>query len=238
MCGRYALTTSPQMLADLLGIHRLRSSLVPRYNIAPTQLVPAVRSDAEGGRELVDLHWGLIPPWAKDRTIASRMINARSESVDEKPAFRKAFRDRRCVVPADGFYEWKKQGRSKQPYFVRRADGSPMFIAGLWEKWTDRGTGELVESCTILTTEPNEKVAELHNRMPVVLDGGGVDRWLSRGRPEAELKALLRAAPSEWFVMDAVSTQVNSPANEGPALVEPIGDQSPAAGDAQPGLFD
>jgi len=105
MCGRYALTTSPQMLADLLGIHRLRSSLVPCYNIAPTQLVPAVRNDAEGERELVELHWGLIPPWAKDRTIASRMINARSESADEKPAFRSAFRHRRCVLPADGFYE-------------------------------------------------------------------------------------------------------------------------------------
>src|SRR5690606_1994253 len=141
------------------------SNLLPRYNIAPTQLVPVIRSDSSGQRELVDLHWGLIPSWAKDRSIASRMINARSETVDEKPAFRRAFKRRRCVVPADGFYEWKKLSKRKQPYFVHRVDGAPMLLAGLWEKWTDGETGEHVESCTILTTEPNEMLAELHNRM-------------------------------------------------------------------------
>lgn len=240
MCGRYALTTSPQMLADLLGIHRFASNLKPRYNIAPTQAVPAVRCDAEGQRELVDLHWGLIPPWAKDRSIASRMINARSESVDEKPAFRSAFRRRRCVVPADGFYEWKKQGRAKQPFLVRRVDGTPMLLAGLWEKWVDSQTGEVVESCTILTTDPNKKLAELHNRMPAVLDSQETEIWLSCEQQDAaKLKALLRPAPDAWFAMHPVSTEVNSPANDSPALIEPVDvNQPPPEQKGEPSLFD
>lgn len=247
MCGRYALTAAPEIITSLLRVIHLRSGLVPRYNIAPTQLVPVVRDDAAGERELVDVSWGLIPPWAKDRKIASRLINARSETAHEKPAFRDAFVHRRCVLPADGFYEWKKVGRAKQPYFVHRVDGLPMFFAGLWEQWTDKEAGQLVESCTILTSDANAKLTELHHRMPVVFDDQAAEVWLGDGREVGELKPLLRPAPDDWFAMHPVSKAVNSVANEGPELIQQVealaaekgqGEQGEQRGDAQLGLFD
>lgn len=230
MCGRYALTKPPEVLAALLHVRWMRFDLVPRYNIAPTQVVAGVRSAADGGRELVGFRWGLIPSWAKEKAIGSRLINARSETVATTPAFRGAFRHRRCVVPATGFYEWKKlegTGR-KQPFFIQRRDGQPMVLAGLWESWSDRETGELIESCTILTTEPNATVSPLHDRMPVILDEGGWTTWLEPGieSPEA-LKAVLRPAPDDALVVDPVSPRVNSPRQDDPSLIEPVAADSP-----------
>src|SRR5438552_984129 len=164
MCGRYTLKTSSKLLADFFGL-AAEPGLQPRYNIAPTQPVPIIRvlrvKPASKEREFVPLRWGLIPSWADDPAIGNRMINARAESVSTRPAFRMAFKHRRCLVPADGFYEWKKEGKKRQPFYVRRKDGQPFAFAGLWEEWEREG--EVIESCAIITTHANELVATLHD---------------------------------------------------------------------------
>ncbi len=207
-----------------------------RYNIAPTQYIAAIRDDSENGRELAMLRWGLVPFWAKDPKIGSRMINARSETLAEKNAYKRPFARRRCIIPADGFYEWKKiEGqKKKQPMYMCRLDGEPLAFAGLWEVWNDPNQsdtdGEPLEllSCTIITGEPNEKLAEVHDRMPVVLPPDAWDAWLDRDNHEIEtLSKLLVPAPSQLFAVRTVSTEVNNVRNNGPELVaeaDPISD--------------
>jgi putative SOS response-associated peptidase YedK len=196
--------------------------LTPRYNIAPTQDVAAVRAGVEGGRVLVELRWGLIPSWAKDRSIGSRMINARAETVADKPAFRAALRSRRCLVLADGFYEWQRLGARKQPYFIGLRNGGPFAFAGLWERWAPNGS-EPIESCTILTTSANEVIAPIHDRMPVILDAQDHALWLDSGVEGAsELLPVLRPQPAEAVRAFPVGLLVNNPANDVPACREPL----------------
>lgn len=224
MCGRFTLITPAETIAEQFQLPEV-SSLSPRYNIAPTQPVAAVRrSPGNGGRELTMLHWGLIPFWAKDPKIGARMINARSETAAEKPAFRAAFRRRRCLVPADGFYEWQRLERGKQPFYIRRRDERPFAIAGLWEHW--EGPDGTVESCTLLTTGPNDLVRPLHNRMPVILHPQDYDLWLAPGVQEPELlQPLLRPYPAEEMLAYPISTWINKPENDAPRCIEPLAQQ-------------
>lgn len=221
MCGRFSLTSSAEELATLFDLETA-PELPPRYNIAPTQMVAGVRLDADKGkRELTLFRWGLIPFWAKDLAIGSRMINARSETVAEKPAFRAAFRSRRCLIPASGFYEWQKTQSGKQPHMIGMEDGKPFAMAGMWEHW-EGGDGSIIESCTILTTTPNELIERVHNRMPVILDRGDFDDWLDPSAETGLLHHLLRPYPAADMMAFPVSTIVNSPMNDVPACVEPL----------------
>ncbi len=195
----------------------------PRYNIAPTQEVLVVVQDPTKAKRQARRHrWGLIPSWAKDRSIGNQLINAQAETAATKPTFRSAFRKRRCLILADGFFEWKKENRHKQPFHIRLHDGRPFAFAGLWEHW-DGGEGAAIESCTILTTTPNDLLRPLHHRMAVVLDPGVYDLWLDPAIQEAErLQPLLRSFPAEAMTAYPVSTRVNNPANDHPECVEPI----------------
>jgi len=222
MCGRFTLITPAEALAEQFQLFEI-PSLAPRYNIAPTQPVAAVRRvPGDGQRELVLLRWGLVPFWAKDPGIGARMINARSETVAEKPAFRAAFRRRRCLVPADGFYEWRRLERGKQPFYVRLRDERPFAFAGLWEHW--EGPDETaIDSCTLLTTEPNDLIRPVHSRMPVILSPKDYDLWLDPGVQKAELlQPLLRPYPSEGMLAYPISTWVNKPKNDSPRCIEPL----------------
>ena len=183
MCGRFAFYSPSEAVLNLFGAQDGVTS-DPRYNIAPTQYVVGVRNDAEGQREACSLKWGLIPFWAKDPSIGNRMINARAETVAEKPAYRNAFKHRRCVVLADGFYEWRREGSVKTPHFITTASREPFGLAALWESWTDKGTGEHIESTTLITTEADGYVAQLHHRMPVVLDPALATAWLEGNKQE------------------------------------------------------
>lgn len=227
MCGRFTLTVTPEELADLFDLPAPPEQLAMRYNIAPTQPVGVVRlSPRTGDREWALTVWGLIPSWSKDPSIGARMINARAETVDEKPSFRAAFKRRRCIIPASGFYEWQKTNGAKQPYYITSATGDILGFAGLWEGWSGPD-GEELESCTILTTDPNEAVSKLHNRMPVILATEDYDEWL--GKPGdatpaqlSQLKHLFRPYPDNLMKLYPVSTYVNSPRNEGEACVERV----------------
>jgi len=215
------MATPGQVLAEVFGLDDV-PELAPRFNIAPTQAVAAVRARADGRRELVALTWGLIPSWSKDRVIGGRMINARAETVAEKPAFRAALRARRCLVLADGFYEWQQLGTRKQPHHIRMRDGRPFAFAGLWERWTPPD-GDPVESCTIITTVPNEVVAPIHDRMPVILAPADLDRWLDpSSRDPAAVAALLRPYPAGDMTAYPVSLRVNSPGADDPSCVVPL----------------
>jgi putative SOS response-associated peptidase YedK len=222
MCGRFTLTDPDPEVAVQFGLAEM-PALEPRYNIAPTQPVAAVRVVAEAAaRELVLLRWGLIPFWAKDPEIGARLINARAETVAEKPAFRDAFKRRRCLVVADGFYEWQKQEGKKQPFYIRLRAGRPFAFAGLWERWR-AADASIVESCTLLTTGPNELMRPLHNRMPVILRPGDYELWLDPAVGQAELlQPLLVPYPAEEMEAYPVSRRVNSPDNDDPACVEPL----------------
>lgn len=217
MCGRYILTVSGEVLARLFGLDEV-PELVPRYNIAPTQRVPVVR--AVGGRRRLDsLRWGLVPHWAAEPSVGHRLVNARAETAATKPSFRSAFRSRRCLVPANGFYEWQATPSGKQPWLIRLSGGRPFAMAGLWERWSG-GDGDL-ETFTILTTSPNEVVAPLHGRMPVILPPEAWERWLDPEyrAPEA-LQALLGPFPAAEMEAHPVSRLVNDPANDSPACLE------------------
>lgn len=221
MCGRYVLRASPKVVAAAFGLSEL-PLWEPRYNIAPTQSIPAVRVDADGGRRLAHLRWGLVPGWAADPGIGNRMINARSETVETKPAFRAAFRGRRCLLPADGFYEWKKEGARKQPFHIRRRDEAPFAFAGLWEYW--ERDGEIIESGTILTTEANGTMRPLHERMPVILDPADYAAWLDPANRDVQgLKALLRPCGDDVLTASAVGALVNNPRHDDPRCLEPVG---------------
>ncbi len=226
MCGRFTLKTPAGRLAEAFGG---ASANYPeaRYNLAPNQAVATVRAGPGGStREAVMARWGLIPSWAKDPAIGNRMINARAESLADRSSFRAAFRRRRCLVPADGFYEWQKRNGAKQPFCIARVDGAPFAFAGLWERWGGAdggaGTAPTVESCTIVTTEANERVAPIHGRMPVILDPADYSLWLDPkvvDRPI--LETLLRPCPADDFTAWPVSTHVNFPARDDPDCVAP-----------------
>jgi putative SOS response-associated peptidase YedK len=216
------LCAAPSEVAELLGVRDI-PPLKPRYNIAPSQDVLAVRLPlGETKRQLCLLRWGLIPSWAKDITVGAKMINARAESAAVKPAFRRAFGTRRCLIPADGFYEWQRRGAGKQPYHIRMRDGKPFAFAGLWEEWEGTIAGP-IESCTILTTAANDLVAPLHDRMPVIIAPSDFALWLDpKTTDAAALKVLLRPYPSERMVAVPVSTAVNDPAHDDRACTEPV----------------
>jgi putative SOS response-associated peptidase YedK len=219
MCGRFALFAMPEDLARHFGVSIEDVALPPRYNVAPTQAVPVVRAH-DGRRQLVPAHWGLIPAWAKEAAMGSRIINARAETVSEKPAFRVAFRSRRCLIPASGFYEWQARGRGKVPHFIRRADGGLLALAGLWERWQP-AEGEPVESCAILTTTANAVMAPIHERMPVILDPSDFPAWLGEGEAGADaLRALLRPYPAEPMNAYPVTRYVNHPEHDDPRCLE------------------
>jgi putative SOS response-associated peptidase YedK len=236
MCGRFTLRTPLKEVAGAFDLEpqafRRDDGGHERYNIAPSQEIAAVRRHEAGGREAAWLRWGLVPSWADDAAIGNRMINARSETAATKPAFREAFRRRRCLVAADGFYEWKRGAKPKQPYYIRLVEDGPFAFAGLWERW-HRGEA-VIESCTILTSDANELVASLHDRMPVILDPDDYDAWLDPDvKDTARLTALLAPFPAGRMTAYAVSTAVNSPRHEGPELIAPA-----ARGKTQGSLFD
>jgi putative SOS response-associated peptidase YedK len=226
MCGRYVLTTPGEVLAQIFATEpppeEILEAIVPRYNIAPTQKVPIVRQAATGERELALAQWGLVPHWAKDSAIGNKLINARAETAAEKPSFRDAMKRRRCLIPADAFYEWKELGKGKQPFLLRLRGGPTFAFAGLWSQWKNLESGANLETCTILTTTPNELTATVHDRMPVILEATTWQRWLDDappGTPFTDLFLSYSAAEMEAF---PVSKRVNSPANEGPDLIEPV----------------
>lgn len=219
MCGRF---THRLTWRELVALYRLTDGPPPfelrdRYNVAPSQRVPVIRERA-GAREAAQLRWGFIPSWAKEAAIGYKMINARAETVATSPSFRSAIKARRCIVPASGFYEWQKVDKGKQPFLIEAKDGSPLSLAGLWERW-ERGP-EPVETFTIITTTPNELVAPIHDRMPVILEPAAFDAWLV---PEASpiAQALLQPYPAERLRARPVSTRVNSPKNDDPSVIEP-----------------
>ncbi len=233
MCGRF----SQAQIAELdREVFRLLSvpALPPRYNVAPTQEVAVVRQRPEASERSLDLlRWGLIPHWASDPAMGNRLINARAESAADKPAFRDSFHERRCLVPADGFYEWAKTGAAKQPYYVRVLGGKVFAFAGLWDAWRDR-SGETRETFTIITTEPNELLRQVHNRMPVILRPQDYDRWLDpEARDVAQLTGLLTPYPAEEMSYYPVSRYVNSPDHEGPECISPV--QLPGTGEGEAG---
>lgn len=226
MCGRFTLTASPAEIATLFALPE-EPILAPRYNVAPTQPVGLVRMNPKSEqREWALTLWGLIPSWSKDPSMGARMINARSETVTEKPAFRAAFKRRRCLVPISGFYEWQKLAKGKQPYYITARDEQPLAVAGLWEYW-EGGDGSAIESCTLLTTSANDKLSMLHDRMPVFIAPEDFEQWLGSGRDETpqyldQLQHLLRPYPDEALVTYPVSTFVNSVSNEGSNCIEPL----------------
>ena len=223
MCGRFTLVSPQRAAAELFGeAGGETSSLPPRYNITPSQDVLTLRPSNEGStREAVLLRWGLVPFWAKNAAIGNRLINARAETVADKPSFRAAFRQRRCLIAADGFFEWRHEGNAKTPYHIHMAAADPFAMAGLWERWAPDGEAA-VESCTIITTAANALVEPIHARMPVIVDRHDHDLWLS-GTGSEELAGLLRPYPAERMAAHSVSRAVNDPRNDGPECVRPNG---------------
>ena len=224
MCGRYSLTEALDVIVQHFLIQHVGPEVAagyrPSYNVAPSQdvLVIGLRL---GARAAALHRWGLIPGWAKDPSIGYKMINARAETVHERPAYRGPFRSRRCLIPADGLYEWKREGKRKQPYRFLMKDEKPFAFAGLWDEW--RGPdGQTIRSCTIITTEPNELLATVHDRMPVILPPDAYDEWLDPRTKPDRLRALLVPYPAEQMKGYPVSPRVNSPANNDPELILPI----------------
>jgi putative SOS response-associated peptidase YedK len=220
MCGRFTLTAPAETLARQFQAAEPSFDFEPRYNIAPTQEVPLVRQETNGpGREILLARWGLIPSWSKD---GKGFINARADTVADKPVFRSAFRKRRCLVPANGYYEWQKVGKAKQPYYIYLRDGQPFGFAGLWETW-HAPDGEVIESCSILTTDANELMRPIHDRMPVIVQPAHYDRWLDPVNQEVDaLRSLMQPYPASAMAAHAVSTWVNNPRHEGPACIATV----------------
>ena len=222
MCGRFTLTANPADLQEAFyWVDFGNADLTPRYNIAPTQGIPVVTN--EGSHKLDFFTWGLVPFWAKDPSIGSRMINARAETLAEKPSFKNAFKRRRCLILADGFYEWQKLPgeKSKTPMFIHLKDGKPFAFAGLWEEWHSPD-GSQILSATIITTSPNKLVAPIHNRMPVILAESAYEQWLAPGEADTQnLSRYLIPYPAEAMETYAVSRLVNSPQNDQPSLIQP-----------------
>jgi putative SOS response-associated peptidase YedK len=223
MCGRATLTTPGEELAEAFGLSEV-PALAPRFNLAPTQPMAVIRAGRTRRIEL--LRWGLVPFWANDTKDGARHINARGETLFDKPVFREAARARRCLVIVDGFYEWKGEAsrKHKQPFFVRRADGKPFALAGLWDRWLSRDPGppQALETCAIVTVPPVSTIASLHDRMPLVLDPDQYDRWLDANvtKPE-DLAEILKRAPRAELVVVPVSTRVNDVRNDDPSCIAP-----------------
>jgi putative SOS response-associated peptidase YedK len=220
MCGRYAFFSPAEAVKRTFALDDF-PVMEPRYNIAPTQPVPVLREIEPGRREVAMLHWGLIPSWARDKSVGNRMINARAETLAERPAFRVAFRRRRCVVLADGWYEWQAVASGKQPWFIHSRDGAPMGLAALWESWRDPAGGEPVESCAIVTTDALGPLADIHHRMPAVLPAAQLELWLDPRRQDvAELSGILGPRDPAAFSAHPVGRRVNDPRNQGSELIE------------------
>ena len=219
MCGRYLMTSAPEAIRRLFR-YAEQPNFPPRHNVAPTQPVPIVRI-TEGEKHFALVRWGLIPPWVKDPRGFTLLINARAETINEKPAFRNAMKRRRCLFPADGFYEWKQDGKNKQPYFVRLKGGGPMAFAGLWESWMGPN-GEEVETAAIVTTAANREIAHIHDRMPVIVPPEAFDFWLDPNVDAAMAAAVIAAAPDGLLESYPVSNAVNRTANDTPDLLEPL----------------
>jgi putative SOS response-associated peptidase YedK len=246
MCGRFVSSSNPDQIAAYFGAEPSTADLGANYNVAPTNDVYAVVEDPDGTRRLEVFHWGLVPIWAKDMKIASKMINARSETVAEKGAFKPVFRKTRCIIPMDGFYEWKapKPGEpgpltakgkpAKQPMFIQRLDGEPLAVAGLWTAWRDKNAGPdapWLHSCTVLTTSANETMEPIHDRMPVILPATAWKEWLDPGNDDmVSLGELLVPAPNNLLTMHPVSMDVNKVTNKGPELIDEIDPTAPAPG--------
>jgi putative SOS response-associated peptidase YedK len=243
VCGRFVSSSSPERIAAYFGADVAVESLGENYNVAPTNDIYGIVAEPDGARELQVFHWGLIPVWAKERKIGQRMINARSETLAEKPAFKGVFKKHRCIIPMDGFYEWApgveggprtKAGKlAKRPHFIHRVDGEPLAVAGLWSAWRDRSEGPdapWLHSATVVTTSANQVMSAIHDRMPVILPRAMWDMWLDPANQNIEMLArLLVPAPDEVLEMHEVSTDVNNVRNKGSALVEPHA--SPSQGD-------
>lgn len=220
MCGRFYLDTPPKRLLKHFSLQQM-PLLTARFNIAPSQDIAAIR-EGEVGRELVMLRWGLIPHWAKEEKTKFSMINARAETVATKPAYRTAFRQRRCLVPASGFIEWQPTDRGRQPYAVRLKDTDLFAFAGLWEHW-EGADGKTIESCTIIVTDANELLQPIHDRMPVILDPDDYDDWLGHEAVETEhLLSLLRPYPAKQMILYPVSKRVNNPKNDDLECIKPV----------------
>ncbi len=253
MCGRYLITSAPEAFRRLFRYDE-QPNFPPRYNVAPTQPVPIVRM-VEGRRQFALVRWGLVPSWVKDPRNFSLLVNARGESVNDKAAFRNAMKRRRCLFLADGFYDWKDEGRTKRPFCVRPEDGQPIAFAGLWESWMGPN-GEEMETATIITTEANRSLAVIHHRMPVIVPPEAFDFWLDCAKVDAvTAAALIAPAPEGALEAYEISTAVNRVANDNPQVIEPLAAQAPEAApaserksaspekktkkdDRQPSLFD
>jgi putative SOS response-associated peptidase YedK len=234
MCGRYELHTQPAALALAFGVP-FPPHMRPRYNIAPMQDVPIVRRKATGERELVEVRWGLVPRWAKDPAIGNRMINARAETLAEKPSFRTALKRHRCLLPADGFYEWKQTtSGTKQPFHIGMQDLAPFALAGLFERWLSPA-GEVLDTCTIITTRSNALVAPLHDRMPVIIAPVAFDRWLGVPNEVAneDLADLFEPFPAEAMAYYPVSPRVNSVRNDDAKLIVRVDEAAHDEGSAE-----
>ena len=222
MCGRFTLTAEIQAIQEAFPLIDIPAGIGPRYNIAPTQPVAVVPND--GKNKLDFFTWGLVPSWAKDPAIGNRMINARAETLAEKPAFRAAFRRRRCLILADGFFEWRQEpgGKRKTPMYIQLQSGKPFALAGLWELWHSTDGSDIL-SCTIITTTPNELMETIHNRMPVILPPTAYSLWLDPGEknPE-EVSPLLRPYPAEVMTAYPISLLVNDPKNDRPEIIRPV----------------
>jgi len=223
MCGRFVQSQVPNAYAEFFGVDEVKTEdLAPSYNVAPTDSVYAIAAH-EDRRLLGSFRWGLLPWWAKDRKMAARNINARAETVASKPAFRDSFANRRCLIPADGFYEWQPREKGKLPHYIYGSGGDPLALAGLWASWRDGETGERVPTCTIITGEPNDLVSPLHDRMPVILPSAAWDRWLDPQVDDvASLQAMLGVYPSSDLAFHPVSTLVNKVQNNVPELIAPL----------------
>jgi putative SOS response-associated peptidase YedK len=220
MCGRFVLTANPEVIQTAFDLTTMPPIMSPRFNVAPTQPVAVISN--ENPHELTFYKWGLIPSWSKDASIGSKMINARSESAAEKPSFRSAFKRRRCIIPADGFYEWRQHGGEKTPMFIHMKGQKVFGIAGLWEVWHSPDGGE-IRTCSILTTDANDFMQTIHNRMPVILHKEDYNLWLSPDEePTPVLQELMKPYSGDELTAYAVSKMVNKPGNDTPDLIQPV----------------
>lgn len=222
MCGRFVVTLEPQVLEQTFAVSDV-PEVVPRYNIAPSQPILAVCETTPGTRSICPFRWGLIPHWAKDSRIGSRMINARSETVFEKPSFRQSIRQRRCLIPANGYYEWLHEGKTRTPFYLHHKENQPLAFAAIWDTWKEPGEGAMVESCAILTTAANRLVAGIHERMPVLIAAEDYSIWLNREVTEAEaLSRCFASSTSDELVARKVSNLVNNPKHDAPECLTPV----------------
>ena len=229
MCGRFALSQTPADLAKVFGTHNAVPNFQPDWNLPPSQPAPVVRRNPKTAQRSLDLlRWGLIPHFERDPAHARMLNNARAETVTKLPSFRGAFAARRCIIPADAFYEWRRDGKLKMPFAIARADGTPLAFGGLWESWTDPASGDITRSFTIVTTNANATIAPIHDRMPIILEPADWPVWL--GETEGDPRALLRPANDTVLRTWPVSTDVNSVRNNGAGLLQPRIEESVLGG--------